>query len=333
MTSYYLGADVGATKTHVLIADEVGQVVGLGQSGPGNHETVGYGGLTAALSSASRLALAGAGLQASEIAGAGFGVAGYDWPSELDPTRRAILDAGLTMPMKIVNDTILGLLAGATEGWGVAVVSGTGCNCWGWDKGHRREGRVIGRSALVGEGAGGTELVAKAMEAVAHEWTQRGPATRLTPTFIGYAGARSLADLLEGFCEGHYAVDAAAAPLVFEVAATGDLVASQIIRWAGEALAELAKAVIRQLQFEGLEFEVVLVGGMYAGGSLLIDPMRRSVQRVASGARFVRLTTLPVAGAVLLGMEAAGQLPPSMCRGNLSCHLERVAQVPSGALA
>ena len=42
---YYLGADVGATKTHVLIADDCGQAVGFGQSGPGNHESVGYGGL------------------------------------------------------------------------------------------------------------------------------------------------------------------------------------------------------------------------------------------------------------------------------------------------
>ena len=46
---YFLGVDIGATKTHALIADATGRVVGFGQAGPGNHETVGYEGLIAAL--------------------------------------------------------------------------------------------------------------------------------------------------------------------------------------------------------------------------------------------------------------------------------------------
>ena len=38
MTRYFLGGDIGSSKTHVLIADEGGQAVGFGQSGAGNHE-------------------------------------------------------------------------------------------------------------------------------------------------------------------------------------------------------------------------------------------------------------------------------------------------------
>jgi hypothetical protein len=37
---YYLGLDIGSSKTHALIADESGQTVGAGLSGPGNHQTV-----------------------------------------------------------------------------------------------------------------------------------------------------------------------------------------------------------------------------------------------------------------------------------------------------
>jgi N-acetylglucosamine kinase-like BadF-type ATPase len=321
MRRYYLGADVGATKTHVVIADGEGQIVGVGTSGPGNHETVGYAGLTQALCEAADLALSTTKLTPSQIAGAGFGVAGYDWPSERAPTLRAIQALGLEAPVAVVNDTLLGLLAGASAGWGIAVVSGTGCNCWGWDK-DRREGRVIGRSGLVGEGAGGTELMAKVMEAVAHEWTQRGPATQLTPALIRYTGAESSADLLEGYCEGHYAVTAAAAPLVFQVAAAGDAVAQRIIHWAGSELGELAKAVIRQLHFEALAFEVVLVGGMYAGGNRLIGPMRQTIQALAPGARLVRLSLPPALGAVLLGLETAGQPPAPTVRQTLRTTLE-----------
>jgi len=121
MTRYFLGVDVGATKTHALIAEENGQVCGFGEAGPGNHEGVGYDGLAAALRTATEQALARAGLSIAQIAGAGFGVAGYDWPSEREPTLRAIRTLGLNVPFEAVNDTIIGLLAGAPDGWGIAV--------------------------------------------------------------------------------------------------------------------------------------------------------------------------------------------------------------------
>ena len=46
---YFLGIDIGGTKSHALIADETGRAVGFGQGGPGNHEVVGYSGLEAML--------------------------------------------------------------------------------------------------------------------------------------------------------------------------------------------------------------------------------------------------------------------------------------------
>ncbi|MGH2541362.1 MAG: BadF/BadG/BcrA/BcrD ATPase family protein, partial [Ardenticatenaceae bacterium] len=91
---YFLGADVGATKTHVLIAEETGRVVGAGWSGPGNHEGVGYEGLTRALQEATGQALTAAQLSKVQIAGAGFGVAGFDWPREKEPTLQAITRLG-----------------------------------------------------------------------------------------------------------------------------------------------------------------------------------------------------------------------------------------------
>jgi N-acetylglucosamine kinase-like BadF-type ATPase len=306
----FLGADVGSTKTHVLIADEGGQELGFGESGPGNHEVVGYDGLAYALKDALSQALASANLRIEQIAGAGFGVSGYDWPSEREPTLRAIETLSLQAPFEAVNDTILGLLAGSSQGWGLAVVSGTGCNCRGWDRYHTREGVVTGHGIRMGEAAGASELVFKAVQAVAHEWTRRGPPTRLTPAFLEYTRFASLGDMLDGVVNGQVKLDAAAAPLVFQVAAEGDPVALDLLHWAGSELGELANCVIRQLEFEKLEFEVVLVGSMFDGGPLLVDPMRQVIHAYAPGARLVRLQKPPVVGAVLLGMEAAGFRPP-----------------------
>lgn len=303
---YFLGADLGGTKTHLMIADETGNAVGFGESGPGNHENVGFDGMYDALSDALDSALKSAGLKKNDISGAGFGIAGYDWPSEKIKMAEVIDRLGLNAPYEMMNDATPGLVAGAEEGWGVVVVSGTGCNARGWDKGHKREGRVTGYGVLMGEAAGSSELVTRAMQMVSFEWTRRGPKTALSQMFMDALNVKSLEDLLETYTQATSRIGAGFAPHVFQVARQGDAVAVELIHWAGRELGEMANGIIRQLEFENLKFDVVLTGGMFDGGSLLIDPMRETIQRVAPHTRLVRLTIPPVIGAVLVGMEKGG---------------------------
>jgi N-acetylglucosamine kinase-like BadF-type ATPase len=312
---YYLGADLGATKTHTLITDETGRALGFGESGSGNHEDVGYEGMFEAMQQGLEQALHAAGLTRADISGAGYGVAGYDWPSEATATTAVIDKLGLHAPYIYVNDTVPGLVAGAEEGWGVVVVSGTGSNCRGWDREHKREGRVTGHGVMMGEGAGASELIHRTMQVVGYAWSRRGPKTALADAFVRYAGAADLEDLIRGYTTFEYPVGAEAAPLVFRVASEGDEVARELIHWAGVENGEMANAVIRQLGFEDLAFDVVMAGSMFEGGPLLIEPMRETIAKYAPGARLVRLRVLPVLGAVILGMEAAGvKAPPSVRR-------------------
>ena len=313
MPRYFLGVDVGATKSHALIADESGQALGLGEGGPGNPLAIGYDGFAVVLQAITQEALRAAGVSKDEIAGAGFGVGGYDWPSQREPALQAIHTLGLNAPVEIVNDAIIGLLAGAAEGWGVAVVAGTSCNAWGWDR-DRRAGRMTGFSWL-GEAAGGHELVFRALQAVAHEWTRRGSPTRLTQAFIELTDARDVEDLLEGLTLERIQLGAEAAPLVFRVAAGGDPVARELILWAGRELGGLAVGVIHQLGFEPLDFDVVLAGSFFKGSPRVAEAMRETIHAVAPGARLVRLHVPPVVGGVVLGMEQAGVQPSAVRKG------------------
>ena len=312
MTRYFLGVDVGATKSHALIADDRGQARGFGAGGPGNPEGVGYDGLAAVLQAITREALHGAGITAGEIAGAGFGIGGYDWPSQRELTLEAIAPLGMSAPLEIVNDALIGLLAGAPEGWGVAVVAGTSCNCWGWDR-ERRAGRMTGFSWL-DEAAGAGELVLAAIQAIAREWTRRGPVTQLSQAFVELTGAGDVEDLIEGLTMERIHLNAAAAPLVFQVAAEGDPVARELVRWAGRELGSLAVGVIHQLGFESLTFDLVLAGSLFDGSPVLADCLRETVHPIAPGARLVRLTAPPVVGGVLLGMEQAAEDAPALQR-------------------
>lgn len=312
---YFLGVDVGGSKSHALIADERGHAVGFGQGGPGNYEVVGWPGLRVTLHTITGQALAAAGISRSQIAGAGFGIAGYDWPDERAPTMQVIDSLGLDAPYALVNDAVIGLVAGATEGWGIVVVAGTSNNCRGRDR-HGRRGRTTGCGPIFGEHGGAHELVNKALEAVAQAWTKRAPPTHLTEAFIQVTGASDTANLLEGLYLKRYHLSAAAAPLVFQVAARGDEVAQQLIRWTGNELGSLAIGVIRQLEFEDLDFEVILAGSLYGGSPILVEAMRATIHAVAPGARLTRLTIPPVVGGVLLGMEQVG-LPLSEPRQEL----------------
>jgi N-acetylglucosamine kinase-like BadF-type ATPase len=298
----FLGVDIGATKCHALIANEFGQTLGFGEAGPGNHEVVGYPGLIEALHKCTDDALNMAGVSTSSISAAGFGIAGYDWPGELEPTLDAVSHLGLSAQIEVVNDTIIGLVAGAEKGWGIGLVSGTGCNCWGWNENHEI-GRVSGNGGWFGEYAGGGDIVQKAVTAVAYEAFQRGPATQLTPIFLKLTGAQNAFDLLEGLTLTRYEIDSRAAPLVIQAARQGDQVALSIIQWAGDELGELANCVIRQIGLEQKEFDVVLIGSIFNSGELLLASLRSKIIQIAPTARFVRLSTPPVVGGVLIAMQ------------------------------
>ena len=191
MTSaYFLGLDAGGTKTHALIADESGQVLGFAQGGPGNWQSVGFDKQGEVFKDITRQVLKNAGLRIEQVAGAGFGIGGYDWPSQLQAHLDVIQLLGLSCPFEITNDSVIGLLAGASQGWGVGVVAGTGNNCRGRDK-YGHEGRITGEGDLFGEFGGGIEMVHKAVQDIAHEWSKRGPATSLSTTFMNLTGSPS----------------------------------------------------------------------------------------------------------------------------------------------
>ena len=56
--AYYLGIDGGATKTHIVLSDATGRLVGEGQSGPSNYHIVGVEQAAANLTSSISQALA-----------------------------------------------------------------------------------------------------------------------------------------------------------------------------------------------------------------------------------------------------------------------------------
>ena len=303
---YFLGVDVGSSKTHALIVDENGLCVGFGHSGGGNHQGRGYDVTTAAIRESFQHAARMAGIGVAQIAGAGFGIAGYDWPSELDDHLRCVSEAtGLDCPVEVVNDGVNGLMAGTTHGWGVNVTAGSGVNVRGRDR-QGREGRIVGNGTYFGEYGGGIEIVGSALQEVNYAWIRRTSPTALTGIFLEATGAESEIDLMEGLSNDYYHLDPAIAIKIFEAAEAGDEAARRVIRFSGQELGHLAVAVIRQLGMENEDVEVVQSGSVFDGGALISDPMRETILASVPKAKIIRLDAPPVLGSLLLGMQTGG---------------------------
>lgn len=304
----YLGVDIGGSKSHALLINGMGETVGFGQAGAGNHEQVGYDGLARVMDKIVAEALEQAGASREQVVGAGFGLCGYDWPSERAAHVAAIRTLNLDASFDLVNDALIGLYAGTDKGWGVSVVAGTSCNCWGRDA-TGREGHTVGMGQMVGEAGGGGELVKRALWAICYAYTRLGLPTQLTEAFMRRVGAPTAEALVEGYCEGVYRFTAADAPLVFQVAAEGDPVANDLIRWAGGELGNLVVAVVRQLALQDQSFDVVQSGSFFRGSPAVSDALRARVLTEAPHAQFIRVEAPPVVGAALLAMQTAGCSP------------------------
>jgi len=308
---YFLGFDVGSSKTHVLIADETGTCLGFGKAGGGNHQSLGYERLTNVLQKSFEDACAMSGVRKDQIVGAGFGVAGYDFPSEREDHLQAIAPLGLSCPIEIVNDGTNGLISGTSHGVGVNVTAGSGTNCRGRGK-NGKEGRIVGNGPIFGEFGGAIEIVYRAMQFVNYAWIKRIPPTKLTKIFLEATGAKDETDLMEGISNSHYHLSPYIVIEVVNAAREGDQAAFEVIRWSGEELGWLAISVARQIEMENDEIEIVQSGSVFEAGELIMEPMQNIVMRHLPKAKMIRLDGPPVVGPLMLGIQMAGFDPYPM---------------------
>jgi N-acetylglucosamine kinase-like BadF-type ATPase len=308
---YFLGVDVGSSKTHALIADETGSCISFGKAGGGNHQGRGYERLTDVMQKSFETAIQIAGLEKNQVAGAGFGIAGYDFPSEREAHLQAIAPLRLACPIEIVNDGSNGLISGTSRGIGVNVTAGSGVNCRGHGK-NGKEGRVVGNGIDFGEYGGAIEIVYRAKQFVNYAWIKRIPPTQLTEIFLKATGAQDEVDLMERLSSEQYHLYPSLAIEIVNAARAGDHAALEVIRWSGEELGWLAIAVARQIEMENDEIEIVQSGSVFEAGELIQEPMRNIVMQCLPKAKMIRLDGPPVVGPLMLGMQMAGIDPYPM---------------------
>jgi N-acetylglucosamine kinase-like BadF-type ATPase len=295
--SLTLGVDGGGTKTHAVIADEQGRVVGEGLAGPSNPLRVGVSQACAAVREAFNRALSEAGARRSEVLAAQVGLAGVRREDLRHRMREELSSLGVGS-VEVVTDADIALY-GATNGEpGLVLIAGTGSICCG-KSARGRHACAGGWGPLAGDEGGGSWIARRALQAVARATDGRGQATALVEACLEYFNVDRAEDLSTAIYSPAMTNEhlAGFGRTVIEVARLGDEAAREIMRDAGHELALTAIAVVEKLRMGRDEFQVAYVGGVFKAGELVLAPLRKELARVAPGAYLAPPHLSPAAAA------------------------------------
>lgn len=312
--AYYLGLDAGGTKTHVLIGDETGRILGFGKAGTGNYEGYGVEPARVEIAKAVNEALASAGITLEQVSGVGMGVAGADVPEDYVMLEREIFGPLFgAIPMVFRNDSMAGLRGGLRDPFGVVIACGTGCVCAGRNRAGK-ETRAGGISEAFGDAVSGTDIGIEGLKIV---WRYRDgivPHSLLVDKFLARSGQPDLEAFFYAMYREEMSYDdlQPMAKLVFDAAFEGDTQACDLLERSGAYLGDMVIAVARMLGMEREPFEVVMAGSVFKGSSpVLKDAMTTRIHRTAPLARPVMALYEPVVGALLLALEGPATMDDS----------------------
>ncbi|OWK35044.1 N-acetylmuramic acid 6-phosphate etherase [Fimbriiglobus ruber] len=300
-----LGFDGGGTRTVALLAapDPTGhwRLLGRGEAGPSNRQAIGTAAALAALDEAAERAFAAAAIVRRPVRAACLGLAGAGRQEDQDVIREWASKVALAETVDVIEDAALLPAAGTPDGWGVAVVAGTGSMAFACGP-DGQTARAGGWGHLLGDEGSGYAIATAGLRAVARAADRRGPSTSLTDRLLAANGLKRPEEMV-GVVYRDYdrTAVAALAPVVLETAANGDWVALEIVRAAAGELAAAVVAAARPLGL-GPTFPVALAGGLLAS-----SPAYRELFLAALVARGITATPVtvvvePAEGAVRLAL-------------------------------
>lgn len=306
-----LGADVGNSKTDLVLARGDGSLLAAVRGPTASHQAVGAGPGAEVLDGLAARALAAAGLDPAVRPVADLAVvcaAGADSASDERRLGRLYASRGLARRVVVRNDTHGALRAGTDAGWGAAVVCGAGINALAVAP-DGREARFAALGEISGDWGGGGAVGLAALGAAVRARDGRGPRTLLEQLVPARLGLRRPLDVSLALERGRLPVERLLdlAPDVFAAAAAGDGPARAILDRLGDEAATMAVAALRRVGLLRRRPPVVLAGGMFAAGDApLLARIRAGILARAPGAEVAPLGEPPVLGAALLALDDAG---------------------------
>lgn len=295
-----LGVDGGGSKTAAAVAslDNSGQltILGRGLAGPSNLRLAGREQSIASLNQAVDEALGEANAAGRVVDYAVLALAGSTSPDVRREVTNWAKMRKLSSRIGVIHDVDPVLVGGTENGWGIALVVGTGTVAIGVDTAGNSVTKG-GWGHWFGDKGSGFDIACKALAAVAEAADDIGPETVLSELVmdkLGTADPRSI--LKEVSANGDTRREVAAlAPLILNAAGQHDKVALEIVNDAVEETVKLVAAVTKTLAFT-TPYPLALGGGVACKSKLFRDELVARLNRLQPPPGKVTVVDEPVLG-------------------------------------
>jgi N-acetylglucosamine kinase-like BadF-type ATPase len=302
-SSLVLGIDGGATSTTALLAEAAtGRVLGRGHGGPSNIQAIGEEAALRQLEAAVGAAFDAAKLPYSTVAAAALGLAGIDVDG-VDVIRAWSDRVELAEKISVANDATLLFAAGTPEGWGLAMVAGTGSIAFALDK-QGRDARAGGWGYLMGDEGSAFRLGLQGLRAACRAADDIGPPTKLLAAYLAKLGTSDPRDFIPAVYRGAWdkAAIAGLAPLVLDLAATDDT-ARSIFETETMELARTAVGAVARGNLPKDELPIALTGGLLLHSKPFREQFLANLRACGVTPGPVGLVEDPAVGAVVLARK------------------------------
>lgn len=296
MTKALLGVDGGGTKTHAVIADLDGNILGSAANGGANWERIGLKAVASSLEELITSVTTDAGITKKDIVGATFALAGVDWDEDKSMFASTIENLELGAPVQLMNDSFAALYAGIPNGIGIVSIAGTGGKTTGCDGVTTLQ--TMGMD--LGEAGGAGQLLALCLDSIArmhHGIAPKSDMFTLIPATLGFSDMK---DFFSAIARDRVSLDESLAPLIFDLANSGDITAIENVTKVASQHALDVFGIYSLLDFRGQSVKIIRAGGLHTARFQIFDEsFEQEVTRLIPGVSIEILAIPPVFGAVL----------------------------------
>jgi N-acetylglucosamine kinase-like BadF-type ATPase len=311
MSGYVLGIDGGGTKTHAVIMDAAGQLLGSGHGGASNYDHAGIAGARHAIATAVAHAQRAAGVGESPPAAAFLGMAGVVSDDDRATIRAIAVELALAPAERIGidHDCRIALAGGLSGRPGIVQIAGTGSACFGMNAAGE-SWRAGGWGHLLADEGSSYWLGLAALQALVRAHDGRAASSAFTTQVRTHLGLTDMNDIMRRVYVGDMGPGAIAAlaPLVVAAAQHGEPLAAQLLERGADELVECIVAVARRLGLDRGPCELALVGGLFTAGTALSGPLQRRLADALPACRVLAAELPPAVGACLLALQSLGHL-------------------------
>ncbi|MEA5596268.1 N-acetylglucosamine kinase [Rivularia sp. UHCC 0363] len=309
--SYVLGIDGGGSKTVCVLMSDQREILGRGEAGSSNYQSVGIEAAKKSIESVINKAIINTdNLQIDAIC---LGLAGVGRSRDIEVVEKIIKDIPIICNIKpeniiISHDALIALVGGIGNDVGIVVAAGTGSIVFG--RNHQGETkRVGGWGYILGDEGGGYKIAVAGMQAVLKAYDGRAISTSLVEDFQNYLDLNNIEELVEVVYRRGWGVKeiAALAPIVDNAAVLGDQVANKIFDDAVEELVKATVTVIDGIFVKGDFLEVVTTGSVWKSKCKMWERFVSCINRDFSEVKVVFPRFEAVYGAGLLGLKCLGE--------------------------